>query len=168
MLTKKNTLEIAFGAVFFSGFCWYYSFLNRNHCAGRWRKKYHNYDYSEVNTSSVLYFHFCYPIDCSERWFWTKYSLLVTCFHLAFSSFLFISYWNIRGRAVSWLIMNQIIMILYWQSQLKKINFTMEIIHCSRKSQSWKNEWRNKVQFHQLATNKSISHLKVSVWVLQR
>ncbi|MBB1194037.1 hypothetical protein DNC80_10220 [Flavobacterium sp. SOK18b] len=127
---KKYLLEITlFGAVFFGVLLSILFLFSTEIIVLAGGEKYQNYDYV-VKIISVLYFFIflSYPIRIAVRVlvlnkiFFIGYLL---SFVFSILSFHFLLKYSGLYGAVSGLIMNQIIMILYWQSQLKKNQFQL-------------------------------------------
>jgi O-antigen/teichoic acid export membrane protein len=127
---KKYLLEITvFGAVFFGILLSILFLFSTEIIVLAGGEKYHNYDYV-VKIISVLYFFIflSYPIRIAVRVLvLNKIFFIGYLLSFAFSilSFHFLLKYSGLYGAVSGLIMNQIIMILYWQSQLKKNQFQL-------------------------------------------
>jgi O-antigen/teichoic acid export membrane protein len=127
---KKLLLEITlFGAIFFSIFLSLFFIFSKEIIVLAGGEKYQDYAYV-VKIIAVLYFFIflSYPIRIAVRVlilnkiFFIGY-LLSFAFSLASFHFL-LKYYGLYG-AVSGLIINQIIMILYWQNRLKKNQFQL-------------------------------------------
>jgi O-antigen/teichoic acid export membrane protein len=125
---KKYLLEITvFGAVFFGILLSILFLFSTEIIVLAGGEKYQNYDYV-VKIISVLYFFIflSYPIRIAVRVLvLNKIFFIGYLLSFAFSilSFHFLLKYSGLYGAVSGLIINQIIMILYWQSQLKKNQF---------------------------------------------
>jgi O-antigen/teichoic acid export membrane protein len=127
---KKYLLEITlFGALFFVTLLTLFSIFSNDIIVLAGGKKYQNYGYV-IRIISVLYFFIflSYPVRIAIRIlvlnkvFFYGYVLSfissLLSFHFLLNSF------GLNG-AVSGLIINQIIMILFWQNQLKKNQFQL-------------------------------------------